>query len=95
MSTVVLQQAFEKVANHGCSGYVHDNSNNTQLKKKEQTTNSDNLFTFLSSDFNNPKYDFHTHHDEENIQTVPQALEVMQAVDVDLQHLLHHVVQDE
>lgn len=41
------------------------------------------------------KYDCDTHHDNENIQTVPQALEVMQAVDADLQHLLHHVVQDE
>lgn len=41
------------------------------------------------------KNDFDAHHDDENIQTVPQALEVMQAVDADLQHLLHHVVEDE
>lgn len=38
--SVVLQQAFEKIANYGCSGYVHDNSNKTQLRKeqREQTT---------------------------------------------------------
>lgn len=37
VSSVVLQQAFEKVTNHGCSGYVHDNSNNTQLKKTRES----------------------------------------------------------
>lgn len=36
VSSVVLQQAFEKVAYHGCSGYVHDDSNNTQLKKEQK-----------------------------------------------------------
>lgn len=42
VSIVVLQQAFEKISNHGCSGYVHDNSNNTQLrnKQREQTRKS-------------------------------------------------------
>lgn len=36
VSSVVLQQAFEKVAYHGCSGYVHDDRNNTQLKKEQK-----------------------------------------------------------
>ncbi len=89
MSGVVLQQAFEKVANHGRSGYVHDDSDNTQLKK---TTKSVKL---VKMTLTIPKFDSDTHHDDENIQTVPQALEVMQAVDADLQHLLHHVVEDE
>ena len=42
VSIVVLQQAFEQISNNGCSGYVHDNSNNTQLrnKQREQTTKS-------------------------------------------------------
>lgn len=33
VDSVVLQQAFEKVFNHSCSGYAHDNRNNTQLNK--------------------------------------------------------------
>ena len=36
-----------------------------------------------------------TYHNDENIQTVPQAPEVMETVDADLQHFLHYVVQDE
>lgn len=38
---------------------------------------------------------FDTHHNNEDIKTVPQAFEVMQSVDADFQHLLHHVVEDE
>lgn len=90
---MVLQQAFEKAANHGCSGYVHDNGNNTQLKK-EQATKSVTLVKCSLCYFNIPKYKLNTHHHNEHIQTVPQALEVMQAVDADFQHLLHHIVQD-
>lgn len=33
VSRVVLQQAFKQVSNHGCSCYVHDDGNDTQLKK--------------------------------------------------------------
>lgn len=36
-----------------------------------------------------------TYSDDQDVQTVPQVPEVMQAVDADLQHLLHHVVEDE
>lgn len=36
-----------------------------------------------------------TYHNDEDIQAVPHALEVAQAVDAYLQGLLHHVVQDE
>lgn len=89
MSSVVLQQTFEKISNHGCSGDVHDDSNNAKLRK-EQSMNSINVIEMC----------FHkgtsgTYHDDENIQTVPQALEVMETVDTDLQHFLHYVVQDE
>lgn len=37
----------------------------------------------------------HTHHHDEDVKTVPQALKVMQPVDADLQHLLHNIVEDE
>lgn len=40
VSGVVLQQAFQTVANHGCSGYVHDDGNNTQLKKRADRANN-------------------------------------------------------
>lgn len=88
VSGVVLQQAFQTAPNHRCSGDVHDNGYNTQLKEEQTQWN-------LSKKTINVLEIFDTHHDDENIQTVPQALEVMQTVDVDLQHLLHHVVQDE
>ena len=94
VGTVLLQQAFETTANHGCSGYVHDDGNNTQLEK-EQTQQTVRLIQLQLCYFNNITYTLDTHHQNENIQTVPQALEVMQPVDADLQHLLHHVVQDE
>lgn len=86
---MVLQQTFEEISNHGRSGDVHDDRNNTQLRK-EQNVVSVNVI----------KMHFHhgisgTYHDDENIQTVPQAPEVVEPVDTDLQHFLHDVVQDE
>lgn len=48
-----------------------------------------------SAVFNNSRRSPDTHRDDEDVQTVPQALEVMQPVDVDLQHFLHHIVEDE
>lgn len=36
MSSVVLQQTFEKISNHGCSGDVHDDGNDTQLGKEQE-----------------------------------------------------------
>lgn len=43
----------------------------------------------------NPSCHSDTHHHNENVQTVPHTLEIVQPVDADLQRLLHHVVQDE
>lgn len=42
MSSVVLQQTFEKISNHGCSGDVHDDGNDTQLRKEKEMLSSIN-----------------------------------------------------
>lgn len=89
MSSVVLQQTFEEISNHGRSGDVHDDRNNTKLRKERNM----NSITVMKKRFHNGTSA--TYHDDENIQTVPQAPEVMETVDTDLQHFLHYVVQDE
>lgn len=89
MSSVVLQQSFKKISNHGRFGDVHDDSNNTKLRKEWNM----NSITVIKMRFHNGTSG--TYHDDENIQTVPQAPEVMETVNTDLQHFLHYVVQDE
>lgn len=89
MSSVVLQQTFEKISNHGRSGDVHDDRNNAQLRKEQNVVSVNVIKTHFHNGVSG------TYHDDENIQTVPQAPEVMEPVDTDLQHFLHDVVQDE
>lgn len=89
MSGVVLQQTFEQISNRGRSGDVHDDGNNTKLRK-EQSGNSSQVIKMCVRNRTAGTYQ-----DDENIQTVPQAPEVMETVDTDLQHFLHDVVQDE
>lgn len=97
VSGMVLQQTSAKVFNHGCSGYVHDYSDKAQLRNEQRGNRTQSMLStsLLKNHFSFPSWDFDTHHDNENIQAVPQTLEVMQAVDADLQHFLHDVVQDE
>jgi len=50
VSSVVLQQAFQTVANHGGSGYVHNDGNDTQLKK-EQTEKPTHSVSLVTNDY--------------------------------------------
>lgn len=86
---MALQQTFEKIPNHDRSGDVHDDGNNTKLRKEQSRTS----IQVIQMPFHNGTSG--AYHNDEDIQTVPQAPEVMEAVDADLQHFLHDVVEDE